>query len=417
MKRYRLLWIGAICGVMLCIGFFSFGEHGEQQPKSAWRVAEARTPSAPSQVEMTWMSITNWFLEMNGVKIVADGYITRIAREDFGPPAVPDVDAVQRVFDAIGGEVNFIVAGHSHFDHTFDTATWARLSGAVIIGSRSTCLQAIAQGIPESQCKRVKGGEVFDLGSGVTMRVVQWNHSGSLDTPEGVRLQAPVELIEAPVPDPETGGLRPGIGRDFPNGGGAHAYLFSIDHPERPLHVFYANTGNAATFEQPRNVDERFFEEFEFPLENFEIIHQDTSARANIEVAMADAGIDGVDVWLGIGFGATTGSSTNLARFAVRVIKPRAYIPHHWDDFFAPSFFDGLTRAWTNEGLSEFLASVDVPIFIQGQYMDKYILEPSGVTFDINSEVKAALGLPDVAVVPVATMARAEMHDGLCLHR
>ncbi|ETW94600.1 MAG: hypothetical protein ETSY1_34145 [Candidatus Entotheonella factor] len=419
MQRSRLLGKQLlIFGAVFFIAFCSVAPSGGLLSTRLWRAAEAQTP--PPAVSMTWMSVTNWYFEMNGIKIVTDGFISRVPRGNGGAPFPPDVEAVQRVLDAIGGEVDVIVAGHSHGDHTLDTAAWARLTGAQIIGARTTCLQALAQGIPESQCTIVEGGEFFDLGNGVTVRVVRWNHSGDINTPAGVRLQAPLELINAPVPDPVNGGLRPSILTDFPNGGGARAFLFSIDHAERQLQVFFANTGNAGTFESPRNVDEQFFEEHSAtPLEsNLEIVTETISARAHLEAAMADAGIDSVDVWLGIGFGTISGSSTNLSRFAAHIIQPRAYIPHHWDDFRAPSFFDGLTRAWTNEGLEEFWTSMDVPFFIQGQYMDKYILEPSGITFDINSEVKAALGLPDVAVIPMDTASEIEADEPecLCLH-
>ncbi len=418
MQRNRR-WINlTLCGFAF-FTIFSASLSGGQPTTNVRQAVEAPplfppplTPEPfPTKVSMTWMSVTNWFLELNGIKIVTDGFITRIPSGNNGAPLPPDVDAVQRVLDAIGGEVDLIVTGHSHFDHSFDTATWAQLSGAVIAGSRSTCLQAIAQGVDPLQCTIVEGGEVFDLGNGVTMRVVRWNHSGDTLTLGGLRLQAPVELVNAPVPDFINGGLRPGSLRDFPNGGGARAYLFSVDHPERPLHVFYANTGNADTFQQPHLLEPRFFfGDFNFALNNLEVVTETISAQAYLEAAMADAGIDSVDVWLGIGFGTVSGVSTELARLMVPVLQPRAYIPHHWDDFRAPSFFDGLTRIWTNVGLSQFLASVGVPIFIQGQYMDKYIVDPIGVTFDPNSDIKAALGLLDVAFPATATATASEMN-------
>jgi hypothetical protein len=34
-----------------------------------------------------------------------------------------------------------LLTGHSHFDHSFDTAAWSRLTGAPIVGSKTTCLQ------------------------------------------------------------------------------------------------------------------------------------------------------------------------------------------------------------------------------------------------------------------------------------
>jgi hypothetical protein len=99
---------------------------------------------------------------------------------------------------------------------------WARETGAQIIGARSTCFQAIAQGIPASRCTIVEGGEVLDLGKSVTVRVVRWNHWGDPSVhPFLAMLQAPVELKA--VPD-AANGLRPGVFEDFPNGGGTRSY-------------------------------------------------------------------------------------------------------------------------------------------------------------------------------------------------
>ena len=52
-----------------------------------------------------------------------------------------------RVFKALGGpsSVNVLLTGHNHFDHSFDTATWSTLTGARIIGSKTTCFQALAE--------------------------------------------------------------------------------------------------------------------------------------------------------------------------------------------------------------------------------------------------------------------------------
>ena len=58
------------------------------------------------------------------------------------------------VLTALGGpaSVNLLLTGHSHFDHSFDTATWSRLSGARISGSKTTCLQAMAETISADRC-------------------------------------------------------------------------------------------------------------------------------------------------------------------------------------------------------------------------------------------------------------------------
>ena len=49
--------------------------------------------------------------------------------------------------------MNLLLTGHSHWDHSFDTATWSKLTGARIIGSKTTCLQAQAESVPVERCR------------------------------------------------------------------------------------------------------------------------------------------------------------------------------------------------------------------------------------------------------------------------
>ncbi len=203
---------------------------------------QGKLPAGPSYVDMTWMSIANIYYEVGTLGIVTDGYITRIPQSDFycggGGPAYtrkahrPDVDAVTRVMNAIGGpsKVNLLLTGHSHFDHSFDTATWSRLTGARIIGPQTTCLQAEAEKTPASRCTPVAGREKMKLAASVTMYVVRFNHSG--DPANNPEQHNPVELTKVPVPDRESGGLRGGVAEDFPNGGGVRGVLFTVDEPD-----------------------------------------------------------------------------------------------------------------------------------------------------------------------------------------
>src|ERR1700687_6135494 len=127
--------------------------------------------AGPDHVDITWFSISNVYYELGPLNIVTDGYITRIpAGAFFGgggglshtPQTYkPDAAGVTRVLNALGGpsRVNLLLTGHSHFDHSFDTATWSKLTSANIIGSRTTCLQAEAEGIPAARCRAVYGRE------------------------------------------------------------------------------------------------------------------------------------------------------------------------------------------------------------------------------------------------------------------
>jgi hypothetical protein len=332
---------------------------------------------APSHVDITWMSVTNIYYEIGPLRILTDGYITRLPRAIFSGgggglanarPFVPDTAAVLRVLTALGGpaSVTLLLNGHAHFDHAFDTATWSKLTGARIIGSKTTCLQAEAQRVPRDRCTALDGGERIPLGDGVTMRVVRWNHSGDATTnPEQ---HNPVELDAAPRLDDATGGLDPGVAADFPNGGGNRAFLFVVDAPGGRLSWFFQNSASAADLDAPIIVGGR---NFGAPIDN-------------LRTAMKDAGLTSVDLWIGTG-------GVPIATRVLPVIKPRAYLPVHWDSFWTP-FQSGVETPFADPALTDLLASSGVELIVPAQYMDKWRLDRSGVHALPNAAIKKALG-------------------------
>lgn len=364
--------------------------------------ALAQTPAPVTDlpyVDFTWMSNTNWLIETADIRILLDGWITRIprtARPDLRKPEtltmrplVPDTAGVKRVVEALNGEkkIDYILSGHSHFDHSFDTAVWARLTGAHIIGPRSTCLQAFAQGIPESQCTIVEDGKVFDLGSGLSVRVVRWHHSGDISTPFGLLLQTPMELVDVPTPDPVTGGLRPGPWEDFPNGSGSWAYLFTLDHPEHPIRWFYSNSGNADTFNESKIADEVFLQEYGITLNNLEITPQEKSIEEYLIAAMDAEKLDHVDLWIGY-------NNSYHVEQVIPILKPKAFIPQHWGGLWSP-FFEGLKSPYSNERLRSVMIKEGIDFYPQSQFMDKYRLDANGITPIPNDALKEELGFQD----------------------
>jgi L-ascorbate metabolism protein UlaG (beta-lactamase superfamily) len=281
----------------------------------------------------------------------------------------PEVDNVQRVINAVGSKVDYILTGHSHFDHSWDTGVWAKATGAQVIGSKSSCLELQAQDIPASQCTMVKGGEKFDLGSGLTVRAIRINHSGDPSTQPD--LHDPLELSSVPVPDPTSGGLRPGILDDFPNGGGGLGFLITFGDPNNPLSFFYADTGSEFTFDKPVMVDG----------ENL------GSPAANIASAMRDAGLQSVDA-------SVEGGSAQLAKLITPIVKERAFIPNHWDGLYAP-FFEGMPNEFSNPELEAYLANEGVALVPPCQYMEKWQIDPTGVSIVSNTQVKQKLGFSD----------------------
>ncbi|MBI3248010.1 MAG: MBL fold metallo-hydrolase [Deltaproteobacteria bacterium] len=389
----RLLALVLICGTV------SLGA-----PRSLWAEAEQ-----PQQVLLTWMSVTNWLFEIGNTRILMDGYITRIPEAAFSgvgfataTPTKPDEPAIRRLIDALGasGKIDFVLTGHSHYDHSFDAAMWSKLTDAPIIGSRSTCLQAVAQGVLASQCTAVEGGEVLPLGDHVTVRVVRWNHSGDVSTPMGRVLYTPMELVNGPTVPAGAEGLRPGTLQDFPNGGGARAYLFTVTTATGPVSWFYSNTGNAETFQRPAAVDAQFFQSQGFSLDNLVFASQQNSPQENLRAALKAAGLERVDVWIGY-------SDQSLAEVVGKILRPQVHIPHHWDGLFT-SFFAGVPFPYASVAGTDRVAAAfktqSITLLPPQQYMDTYRLTATGVTPIANDAIKAKLGLnkPPPAVFSAA---------------
>lgn len=340
--------------------------------------------AAEPSVEMTWMSIANWYFKIGDERIVMDGYVSRLPESLFTPSAdyandlyaftkaaaTVDLPAVTKVRDAMLGadKLDLLLVGHSHWDHSWDTPAWSRLTGAPMIGGASTCLQAAAQGVTGAQCRSVSGGEKIALGRGITLRVVRWNHSGDLSNPIQ---HFPRELYRPPVPDPATGGLRAGVGEDYPNGGGNRAFLFTVEGPDGPLAFFVNNSASAFDLDKDIVVDGKNY----------------GSPLGNLAAAMKDAGLTQVDAWIGTG-------GKPVAEMVVPVIHPKTYIPSHWDGLFNP-LWPGMPYPFKDDALQTYLAAQKVGLTPQHQYFDKFVLTKSGVATETNHDLKAKLGFAD----------------------
>jgi hypothetical protein len=210
------------------------------------------------------------------------------------------------------------------------------------------------------------GGERIELGEGVTMRVVRWNHSGDPAVNPGQH--NPRELAAVPTRDPSTGGLRPGLVEDFPNGGGGRAYLFTMNTPNGRLSWFFQNSASPVDLHLPIVVDGV---SYGAPIDN-------------LRAAMRDADIQSVDLWIGTG-------SVPVAALLLPILKPKAFLPVHWDGLFN-SFLAGVPAAYADTALEAKLAGAGVRLVRPAQYMDRWRLDRTGVRPIPNDSVKRALG-------------------------
>lgn len=115
---------------------------------------------------LDWYGCATFGLSTAGLRIFLDAYIDR-AEGAAGPGlAADDIDVC-----------DWIVVGHSHFDHLYGAERIAANTGARIIGSYETVRVMEAQGVPLDQMICVAGGETVDLGNGVTVSAYPSQHS------------------------------------------------------------------------------------------------------------------------------------------------------------------------------------------------------------------------------------------------
>jgi len=118
-------------------------------------------------VTLDWLGVSTFRLTINDLVIFLDAYIDRVAG---APPvgiATADID-----------RADYILIGHSHFDHLWGAERIAARTGATIVGSYETVrLLHDSDSVPEAQLLAVAGGEPVQLSSQVRARVFPSLHS------------------------------------------------------------------------------------------------------------------------------------------------------------------------------------------------------------------------------------------------
>jgi len=74
-------------------------------------------------------------------------------------------------------EAEFVLVGHSHFDHLAGAEVIALNTGATIIGSNESCRVMHERGVPKGQLLPSQGGERHRLADGVTASVFPSLHA------------------------------------------------------------------------------------------------------------------------------------------------------------------------------------------------------------------------------------------------
>jgi L-ascorbate metabolism protein UlaG (beta-lactamase superfamily) len=115
---------------------------------------------------LDWYGCATFRLRTAGVTIFLDAYIDRAADAAGTGLTADDVDAC-----------DWIVVGHSHFDHLYGAERIAANTGARIIGSYETVRVMEQAGVPVGQMICVAGGETVALSDNVKVTAYPSQHS------------------------------------------------------------------------------------------------------------------------------------------------------------------------------------------------------------------------------------------------
>ncbi len=118
------------------------------------------------KVTLDWLGTATFRLRIGDLVVFLDAYMDRV-------PAAPPVG----LSSAEVTEADFILVGHSHFDHLAGAEIIAANTGAKIIGSNESCRVMRERGVPEGQLLPSPGGERHRLSPDVTVRVFPSVHS------------------------------------------------------------------------------------------------------------------------------------------------------------------------------------------------------------------------------------------------
>ncbi len=124
---------------------------------------------------LEWFGCATFRLQTQGLTIFLDAYIDR----------VEGAAGTGLTADAVD-ECDWILVGHSHFDHLYGAERIMANTDARLVGSYETIRVMEAAGVPLERMTCVAGGERVDLGSGVHARVFPslhscvWSQSGEM---------------------------------------------------------------------------------------------------------------------------------------------------------------------------------------------------------------------------------------------
>lgn len=257
---------------------------------------------------LEWLGTATFRLTIGDLVLFLDTYMDRVPS---APPVGLSAADVTRA--------DFILMGHSHFDHLGGADVIAKNTGAKIIGSNETCRVMREHGVGDGQLLASQGGERHGLAPGITVRVFPSVHSCTWI------------LTDAPPGDVETGhtGLtqaeraqQPGLGQRIWALGGTDEGKVILDHIRGCAGSLTDGGPLVFLIETPQG---RIF--FQDTSGCWTGVLKDIAADAAILAAAGRANVDGEPV---------QGSMAGFIAMEAKLLGARTVVIGHHDDWMPP---------------------------------------------------------------------------------
>lgn len=118
------------------------------------------------KITLEWLGTATFRLRIGELVVFLDAYMDRV-------PAAPPVGLQAHEVT----KADYVLVGHSHFDHLAGAEVIAANTGAKIIGSNESCRVMRERGVSAAQLLPSQGGERHRLADGVTVRVFPSLHA------------------------------------------------------------------------------------------------------------------------------------------------------------------------------------------------------------------------------------------------
>ncbi len=272
---------------------------------------------------LQWFGTATWRLTVGDTVIWLDAYIDR---------NVLAAPVPQRAAEVTRGD--YILIGHSHFDHIAEASLVAKNTGATVIGSALSCEIVQDEGLPADKTVVCTGGEELELGP-VRVRTFRSLHgfNGLREWPDPAGKTREQRLADVKARDPELARQAAAHTANIPekqrNDGGPLAYIVEWDG----FRLFWHDT--------PGMVQESWEAAAKYPADLALLAAAAGFSTPNID---GEPQHDGVVPFV-----------TGMAR----VLKPGAVVLNHHDNWMPPVTFH-LDEAQFAEPLSDVGSKIQI---------------------------------------------------------